>query len=108
MRLEGELDVASAPELTHELCQAQSGALLVVLDLRDLAFMDSAGVHVVVDATATARRHGRRLVLVRAPALVHAVFERTQTTGDVEVVHLEAGEPAVQVLPSLEQRRLAS
>ncbi|MGI9082213.1 MAG: STAS domain-containing protein, partial [Thermoleophilaceae bacterium] len=46
----GELDVATAPQLEQTLREAQSEARLVVLDLRELTFVDSAGVHVIVDA----------------------------------------------------------
>ena len=40
-------------------------AQLVVLDLRELAFMDSSGVHAIVNASIRARQVGRRLVLLR-------------------------------------------
>ena len=63
----GALDLAPAPELERALREAQSRARLVVLDLRELAFMDSAGAHVIIDASVCARHRGGRLVLLRTP-----------------------------------------
>jgi anti-anti-sigma factor len=70
----GELDIASAPRLESMLREAVSTAGLVVLDLGDLAFIDSAGVHAVVNASIHARRLGRRLVIMAVPASVERVF----------------------------------
>ena len=70
VRVTGELDIATAPALAEVLGQAEERAQRVVLDLRQLTFMDSAGVHVIVDANLRATAAGRRLVLVRGPAQV--------------------------------------
>ena len=40
----GALDIATAPQLEQALAGAQTRARLVVLDLRELTFMDAAGV----------------------------------------------------------------
>jgi anti-sigma B factor antagonist len=46
----GELDIATAELLEHELRNAEeSDARIIVLDLRGLAFMDSTGLRVVLD-----------------------------------------------------------
>jgi anti-anti-sigma factor len=72
--LEGELDVATASELALaiEVAEATSASAIVV-DLRGLEFIDSSGLHVVVDAR---HRVGERLILVRGARCVHRVFER--------------------------------
>jgi anti-anti-sigma factor len=44
----GELDIATTPQLERTLREAQSSARLVVLDLRNVTFMDCSGVHVIV------------------------------------------------------------
>ena len=47
----GELDLASSPTLEEELERvAESGAEVVVVDLRGLEFMDSTGLSVLVRA----------------------------------------------------------
>jgi anti-anti-sigma factor len=76
----GELDIASAPQLELTLRQAVLGSRLVVLDLRDLSFMDSCGVHVIDDASDRARHLGRRLVVLRGPAHVTRILALTSIT----------------------------
>ena len=83
MHVAGALDIAATPQLEQTL--RESHARLVVLDLRDLAFMDCAGVHTIVDASARARRDGRRLVLVRGIPDVDRVFELTGNADEVEI-----------------------
>jgi anti-sigma B factor antagonist len=81
----GELDLATAPHLEQTLGQPQLQARLVVLDLRELAFIDSAGVHAMVNATTRARLQGRRLVLLRGPPNVDRVFTLAGSLDDVEI-----------------------
>jgi anti-sigma B factor antagonist len=75
LALSGELDVVSAPEL--ELClnevMAEAHAR-VVLDLSELAFVDSAGVSVLIKAKQDAESNGRTLVLGQPTEQVHRVF----------------------------------
>jgi anti-anti-sigma factor len=69
----GELDIASCTELEEELELAEmSSAKLIVLDLRGLDFIDSSGLHAIVDAH---RRAARRLIVVRGPSQVQRMFE---------------------------------
>ena len=81
----GDLDIATSPQLVRTLREALSQARLVVLDLRELAFMDSAGVHAIVDASTRARQAGRQLVLLRGPAHVDRLFALTGTSDAVDV-----------------------
>ena len=94
----GELDLATAPQLEQTLREAQLGARLIVLDLRELTFLDSAGVHVIVDAGIRSRRAGCRMIVVRAPAQVDAVFTLIGVTEDIEIFDIEPAQPPVQVL----------
>lgn len=86
VRAVGELDLAAVAQLTEALHDAQHRARLVVLDLRELTFLDSAGVHAIADASIDARRKGRRLLLLRAPDRVQRAFELTGTCNDVEAL----------------------
>lgn len=74
--LSGELDIASASRMEDELSrlQAQSPKLLV-LDLRELEFMDSTGLRLIVRADEAARAGGTRFVIVRGPEPVQRVFQ---------------------------------
>ena len=77
--LEGELDLASVAELEAAIDAARSeGADEVVLDLRELEFMDSSGLRCVVQADKRASEEGWRFALVRGPAAVQRVFEITR------------------------------
>ena len=75
LSLSGELDAITAPELEGrlgEIMTASSGRVL--LDLRDLKFVDSAGVSVLIKAKNESEASGRELVLRRPTAQVHDVF----------------------------------
>lgn len=69
----GELVLATAARLEQTLLQPQLDAGLVVLDLRELAFIDSSGVHSIVNASTRDRRVGRRLVVLRGPLNVNRI-----------------------------------
>jgi anti-anti-sigma factor len=83
----GELDLSSAEELEAQLRQLESSEPeLLVLDLRELEFMDSTGLRVVIAADARARDRGARLVVVRAREEVDRVFRLTRMDQHLELV----------------------
>jgi anti-sigma B factor antagonist len=100
----GELDIVTAPELEHTLRDSQQLAHLTVLDLRELVFMDSAGLHTIVNASLRARRDGRRLVLVRGRPDIYRLFTLTGSSADVDIGDPEPAQLPVDVL----QRSLVS
>ncbi|MEA2190178.1 MAG: anti-sigma factor antagonist [Solirubrobacteraceae bacterium] len=78
----GELDLASAGVLEAEMrALAGAQAKRVVLDLRDVGFMDSTGLRLLISLRNTARRCGQRLLVVPGPACVQRLFELTGTRG---------------------------
>jgi anti-sigma B factor antagonist len=77
VRVAGELDLGTSPEFCRTLEEAQRAARVVVLDLRGLCFIDSSGVHVILDAAHDTRRYGGRLLIVRGPASVDRVLTLT-------------------------------
>jgi anti-sigma B factor antagonist len=65
----GELDLATAPELEDKVLAAvRAGDRAVVLDLRELTFMDSTGVRTIVAAHKAAEEAGTELRVVRPGA----------------------------------------
>lgn len=74
LALIGELDVATTPLLHRALRRAQSDAGLVVVDLRELLFMDCSGAQLLLTAHRRARWEGTRLVIVRGPTEVDRLF----------------------------------
>jgi anti-anti-sigma factor len=87
IELDGELDIASTPSAEAELRRVEeSGAGVIVVDLRGLTFMDSTGLRLLVSADARARDGGHRLVIVRGPASVQRVLELTGLDTRLEVI----------------------
>jgi anti-sigma B factor antagonist len=101
----GELDIATTPQLERTLSRSQ--ARLVLLDLRELAFIDSCGMHAIIDAGIRARKAGRRLVLVRVPATVDRMLALTGSSDQVEIGDVDPVAPPVhEVQRSLVARSL--
>ena len=78
--LHGELDLSSAPAVEAEvdrLLGDGAPVAVLVLDLRDLAFMDSTGLRAVLRADARMRDAGGRLAVVDGADAVRRVFEMT-------------------------------
>src|SRR4051812_22287868 len=80
VRLAGELDLAAAPAAAASVGQLlDAGCGPIVIDLRPLRFIDSAGVHTLLSAQCAAQARRCALSLVRGPAHVHRVFVATGT-----------------------------
>jgi anti-sigma B factor antagonist len=90
IRVAGELDFARAQKLEDTLRESLTQARLVVLDLRQLVFIDSSGVHAIVNASLRARQIGRRLVLLGGPPDLDDLFTITGTRDDVEIGDIDA------------------
>lgn len=73
----GEIDLASAHGLERELRKAPSSARRIVVDLGGLEFIDSTGVHVLIDAQQRAENSGHELVLIHVPAQAQRLFTLT-------------------------------
>jgi anti-sigma B factor antagonist len=75
--LEGEFDLCAAPELEQILNRvAATDASSIVVDLDRVSFMDSAGVHVLLQFS-LAPASGARLALTRGSRQVQRLFEIT-------------------------------
>jgi anti-anti-sigma factor len=102
--LAGELDLAASAELARTLQEAQARSTLVVLDLRELTFMDTAGAHVIVDAGISARKAARGLIVARGPTQVDMVFTLTGTSEQVELFDLDPEQYPPALSDSLARR----
>lgn len=86
MTLAGELDLGSAYVFDRRLLEVESRRPeLIVLDLRGLTMLDSAGLARLVSAHRRARRGGWRLVLVRGGRVVSRVLQTTRLDEHLEV-----------------------
>ena len=83
----GELDLATAEALEEELKrQERRDPSTLMLDLREITFMDSTGLRTVIAADSRARERGARLVIVRPPEEVDRVFRITRMDEHLEMV----------------------
>ena len=87
LALTGEFDLSSASLIEDVLKEIEEKRpTLLVLDLRELTFMDSTGLRVMVSADARARDDARRLAIVQGPEAVHRVFRITGLDDHLEIV----------------------
>lgn len=97
VRVSGELDIAVAAELEAALDEALGFARLVLVNLRELSFMDSSGLHVILGASTRARATGAHVLLTGASKQVEALLELTGTRDHLEV--LRPGEEIERARP---------
>jgi anti-anti-sigma factor len=65
--IRGELDLATAPELERVIGEHLDAGGDVVVDLRELAFMDSSGLRVLVAAHTRTEGEEQQFLIVRPP-----------------------------------------
>ncbi len=87
--LSGEIDMSVVAELQRELDEAingEPGSGTLALDLREVSFLDSSGLRLVLQLNQRLRDDGRRLVVVMGPRRVAKVFELTGADETLETV----------------------
>ena len=72
--LHGELDLATIDDVRARLDALQAERRPVLLDLDELAFMDSTGIRLVLQAVQDAERTGWEFALTRGSPAVERVF----------------------------------
>jgi anti-sigma B factor antagonist len=78
LRLSGELDLCSAPELRDLLLRlCGEGTRAITLDLRNLQFMDSSGLHAILRTKELCREHGYEFSVIPGPTAIQRLFELT-------------------------------
>jgi anti-sigma B factor antagonist len=90
LRPRGELDIATAPDLDADLEAVRDlGFASIVVDLRDLRFVDSSGVGLLVRWGTDADAQGVDLTIVPGPEPVHRVF---RLSGLLELLRFADGD----------------
>jgi anti-sigma B factor antagonist len=75
--VEGEVDLSAAADFAAGLAlAAASRAPAIVIDLDHVSFMDSAGVHVLLQFSVSEQNHGR-ITVTRGTPQVQRLFEVT-------------------------------
>ena len=84
VRVAGALDLATADSLELQLAELRSaGFAQLVLDMRDLRFIDSTGLRLVLRWHETAVAEGFELRFIPGPASVQRIFEITGTAAEL-------------------------
>jgi anti-sigma B factor antagonist len=78
--LRGELDLATVSDFEGYLAPVENdGVSAIMLDLRELTFIDSVALHSLIRARERATTNGKRLILVGARPSARRLFELTCT-----------------------------
>jgi anti-anti-sigma factor len=88
----GEIDLATVDYVHAQIDAARTEARLVFLDLREVTFIDSAGVRLVLESSRELAADGGELVVVRGPAEVRRVFDLVGLDGRVAMVDEPPGD----------------
>jgi anti-anti-sigma factor len=98
LRLKGDLDLYNAPAFDDALVAVEGEKWpTLVLDLRQLEFLDSMALRLIMRTQARAKQDGRRLVIVRGPAFLDRVLNLAGLTEHLELVDEP---PAAPVSPT--------
>ncbi len=73
--LTGELDLVSKPAVAAALGQLLGDGVDVVVDCSDLTFIDSSGIHVLIDVRNSLEAAGHRLRITNVSGSPRRVFE---------------------------------
>jgi anti-anti-sigma factor len=87
LALEGELDLARAPLLERELeSERARNAATLVIDLRELQFIDSTGLRTIFEAHGRVRVRGQEFAITRGSEQVQRLLAITGLGGHLPVI----------------------
>jgi anti-anti-sigma factor len=85
--LSGEIDLSTVEDVESGVREAINGNNgVVALDLREVSFLDSSGLRLMLRLNKELDDEGRRLVVVQGPRRVARVFELTGAQDQLEIV----------------------
>jgi anti-sigma B factor antagonist len=91
VRLSGELDLASAPQLERELEGAAiDDASQILFDLDDLEFLDSTGLQVLLSTHRRATERGQQFAITRGSPQVQRLLDITRVAERLTIVEAPA------------------
>ncbi len=84
--LVGEMDLYCSREVKEKIGEAlEDGFRRIILDCRDLSYLDSSGIGVLISLLTSLRKQGGSLILCSLTSTVRAVIELTKLTGFLPV-----------------------
>ena len=84
--LEGRLDTTTAPQLESEMRASLPGVTALVFDMKDLAYISSAGLRVLLSTAKVMNRQGEMKIRNVSPEIME-IFE---VTGFVDILNIES------------------
>ena len=85
--LSGELDVATADSVEHALLDVERGEPeRLLLDLRDLRFIDSTGLSLLINADRRGRKAGRQVTIVSGTGPPRRILQTVGLDSRLDVV----------------------
>ncbi|MER7501764.1 STAS domain-containing protein [Nonomuraea pusilla] len=81
----GEIDSTNSPELGTFVEQVRRPGEQIVFDLAEVSFIDSSGLHVLLDCARYCRSHGGELHLAAARGAPARLFEITGVASHLPV-----------------------
>lgn len=86
VRLSGEIDLSNAHELQEHLETALPGSASVVIDLSEIAYLDSQGLRLIKQLVTRAGKEGTRLQLIAPPdTFPRQVLEMARMSDYIEI-----------------------
>lgn len=79
--LEGKLDTATAPELSEALAPLKNSCDTIILDLKNLKYVSSAGLRVFLAADQEMSDNGKTVKFKNVPSSVMDIFDMTGFSG---------------------------
>jgi len=87
LRLDGELDLASAPLFEREIESAEIGATpTLVLDLENLEFIDSTGLRIILAAHERSLERGQEFAVTRGSPQVQRLLSITRVGEHLHII----------------------
>lgn len=83
--LEGRLDTTTAPQLEESLRESMTGISELILDFKDLEYISSAGLRVLLSAQKNMAKQGS-MKLIHVSDVIMEIFE---VTGFVDILTIE-------------------
>lgn len=89
--LKGELDTLTAPDCERELAAAiRPGMEMLVLDMKELDYISSAGLRIVFKAAKQTKAVGARFALANRQPQIVKVFEIVKALPDINIFRDDA------------------
>lgn len=85
LALEGRLDTTTAPELEAEIKSSLEGVTALVLDMKELAYLSSAGLRVILAAQKQMNKQGSMVV----HNVCETIMEVFEVTGFTDILTIE-------------------